>query len=67
VKVVAAKGLALDHKPRPFIRLAFAQYSEPELGEAIRILAGALTTSPSAVAAPRSGSSRPASTRSASP
>jgi GntR family transcriptional regulator / MocR family aminotransferase len=66
VKVVAAKALALDHKPRPFIRLAFAQYSEPELGEAIRILAGALTTSP-AVAAPRSGSSRPASSRLASP
>jgi GntR family transcriptional regulator/MocR family aminotransferase len=42
VKVVAAKALALDHKPRPFIRLAFARYSEPELGEAIRILAGAL-------------------------
>ncbi|MEO8845099.1 MAG: PLP-dependent aminotransferase family protein, partial [Kofleriaceae bacterium] len=42
VKVVAAKALALDHKPRPFIRLAFAQYSEPELGEAVRILASAL-------------------------
>jgi GntR family transcriptional regulator/MocR family aminotransferase len=42
VKVVAAKALALDHRPRPFIRLAFAQYSEPELGEAVRLLAGAL-------------------------
>ena len=31
VRVVAAKDLALDRKPRPFIRLAFAQYSEAEL------------------------------------
>ena len=42
VKVVAARSVALDHKPRPFIRLAFAQYTEAELGEAIRILGGAL-------------------------
>jgi len=42
VKVVAAQALALDRAPRPFIRLAFAQYSEAELGEAIRLLAGAL-------------------------
>ncbi|MFT3694054.1 MAG: PLP-dependent aminotransferase family protein [Kofleriaceae bacterium] len=42
VKVVAAKDLALDGKPRPFIRLAFAQYNEPELADAIKILAAAL-------------------------
>ncbi len=42
VRVVSARSLSLDHKPRPFIRLAFAQYSEAELGEAIRILARAL-------------------------
>ncbi|MEP6865645.1 MAG: PLP-dependent aminotransferase family protein [Deltaproteobacteria bacterium] len=42
VRVVAAKELALDRKPRPFIRLAFAQYSEAELADAIRILARAL-------------------------
>jgi len=41
VKVVAARELALDRKPRPFIRLAFAQYSEPELAEAIKLLARA--------------------------
>lgn len=41
VKVVAAKELALDRKPRPFIRLAFAQYSEPELAEAVKLLARA--------------------------
>ena len=42
VSVVAAKQLALDGKPRPFIRLAFGRYTESELGEAIRILAAAL-------------------------
>jgi GntR family transcriptional regulator/MocR family aminotransferase len=42
VRVVAAKELALDRKARPFIRLAFAQYAEPELAEAIRLLARAL-------------------------
>ncbi|MEO6774229.1 MAG: PLP-dependent aminotransferase family protein [Kofleriaceae bacterium] len=42
VHVVAAKELALDREPRPFIRLAFAQYSEAELADAIRILARAL-------------------------
>ena len=42
VRVVAAKELALDRKPRPFIRLAFAQYSEPELADAVRLLARAL-------------------------
>ena len=51
VRVVAAKELALDHKPRPYIRLAFAQYNEAELAEAVRIFATSLEM-------PRSESSR---------
>jgi GntR family transcriptional regulator/MocR family aminotransferase len=54
VKLVTAKELALDRKPRPFVRLAFAQYSETELAEAVRLLATSLET-------PRSEPSRRAS------
>jgi GntR family transcriptional regulator/MocR family aminotransferase len=37
-----ARELALDGKPRPFLRLAYARYDEAELGDAIRRMRRAL-------------------------
>jgi GntR family transcriptional regulator / MocR family aminotransferase len=38
VAFVPGRSLALDRAPSPFIRLAFARYTEVELAEAVRIL-----------------------------
>ena len=42
VAFVTGRELALGHAPSPFIRLAFARYTEGELAEAVRILKRAL-------------------------
>jgi GntR family transcriptional regulator/MocR family aminotransferase len=42
VAFATARDLALDRKPRPFIRLAFARYNEAELAAATRVLVRAL-------------------------
>jgi GntR family transcriptional regulator/MocR family aminotransferase len=39
IAFATARDLALDRKPRPFIRLAFARYTEAELADAVRVLA----------------------------
>jgi len=42
VAFAIARDFALDRKPRPFVRLAFARYTEAELAAAIRVLVRAL-------------------------
>ena len=42
VAVTAAQHFAVDGKPRPFIRLAYARYDERELADAVRRLRDAL-------------------------
>lgn len=42
VAVTAARHFAVDGKPRPFIRLAYARYDERELADAVRRLRDAL-------------------------
>ena len=44
VAFTAARTFALDRRPRPFIRLAFARYSEVELAEAVRVLRATVVT-----------------------
>jgi GntR family transcriptional regulator/MocR family aminotransferase len=43
VAFACARDFSVDHKSRPFIRLAFARYTEAELAEAVRVLASVLT------------------------
>ncbi|MBX3156166.1 MAG: PLP-dependent aminotransferase family protein [Deltaproteobacteria bacterium] len=42
VAFATAKELAVDGKPRPYLRLAFARYDEAELAEAVRLMRRAL-------------------------
>jgi GntR family transcriptional regulator/MocR family aminotransferase len=42
VHVAIARDFALDRKPRPFMRLAFARYTEAELAEIVGVLASTL-------------------------
>lgn len=42
VAFASARDFSVDRKSRPFIRLAFARYTEAELADAVRILARAL-------------------------
>jgi DNA-binding transcriptional MocR family regulator len=45
VSITIARDFSLDRRARPFIRLAFARYTERELGEAVKIAAKALPQS----------------------
>jgi GntR family transcriptional regulator/MocR family aminotransferase len=42
VAMATARDFALDGRARPFVRLAYARYSESELAEAVRRLRDAL-------------------------
>ncbi|MBL9012584.1 MAG: hypothetical protein JNL83_00315 [Myxococcales bacterium] len=42
VALATAKDFALDGRPRPFLRLAYARYSEGELADAVRRMRDAL-------------------------
>lgn len=44
VALSAARELALDGKPRPYVRLSYARYDEAELGDAVRRMRRALTS-----------------------
>ena len=44
VAFTSAQAFALDRQPRPFIRLAFARYTESELNEAVRVLRNTVLT-----------------------